>query len=699
MFGVVDKRFDNVYTGLIFLVSYVLLSIMIVRPIAVFDAFWHLQMGKDLVENGLSPWLDHYSVRYLGEDIYPVPVMFQVLLYKFVSFFGEQDGFYYIRLLYVTLMTAALWFYFRRIKANAYIVFILLPLIVAAISLRIVIRPEIFSNVLVVVCLLLYLNAQRRFATKELLTICLLLLFWTSYHSPVIGFIIIFGLFLEKAINKVFHKDDSFGWNQWLIWGVLVFLTGFVNLNFNGASIIGPHFVIGMINTVGQGFGQYIQEYSSAYPSHSTDVLTHISWMLSVYVAAWSLIKRQYGFAFIVVLLTLLSWSMVRLLSIVLIINLSVLALYLTQFFNSRQFYNLSTLVKNMLLLVSFSVSLLALYYLYDKAQLSIEQKENREAHMQLRYPVQAADYLKHYKDGGNILNVMQDGAYLMYKLSPEYKVYFDGRTNILYPVEFVKHNGELWRTEKSMDDTVERYDISYVLRSNKAEAFALLKKAKSIELSYADDGFMLFSRTGTADFPMASKLLVFPRCWNNEFFQKSLTDGDLQSEIDRSGRLFQEKPYALNTLLRFIDDYLSAKNKQEFFSNLRFDNKQSDAVRRVALYMAMDDADKDVVSYLFASIGFKSHYDILLYSYYLAKNGEYEDAEKLAYYFHSLDQIGEVQATHDKFGVLGRIFRILKEHDQLQRFELSYIDELEANLKKVNYPFDRELSFNFMCK
>ena len=699
MFSVINKNRDIVYSGLVFLVVYILLAFMVARPIAVFDAFWHLQMGKDLVEQGLSPWIDHYSVRYLGMDIYPVPVMFQVLLYKFVSFFGEQHGFYYIRLFYVTLMMSALWLYFRKIKANAYIVLILLPLVVSAVSLRIVVRPEIFSNVLVVVCLLLYLNAQKKFATKEMLAICLLLLFWTSYHSPIIGFIIIFGLFLEKAINKVIHKDDSFNWVQWALWGVLVFSTGFFNFNFNGHSIVGPHFVIGMINTVGDGFGQYIQEYSDAYPSHSTDVLTHISWMLSIYVAAWSLIKRQYGFAFIVVLLTVLSWSMVRLLAIVLLINMSVLALYLSQFFNSAQFINLRTSVKNMLILASVCVSLLAFYYLFDRAQLSIEQKENRTAHMEQRYPVQAADYLKHYKDGGNVLNVMQDGAYLIYKLSPDYKIYFDGRTNILYPVEFVKHNGELWRTEKTMDNTVEQYDISYALRSNKAEAYALLKKANTIELSFADDGFMLFSRAGAAEFPLASKLLVFPRCWSNEFFQDNISQGILQKEIERSGQLFKDKQYTLKIALDFIKAYLAAEDKQEFFSDLRFEGKHSDAVRRIALYMAMNDADKSTVSYLFASIGFKSHYDILLYSYYLAKNAEYEDAEKLAYYFFTLDEVGEVQATHDKFGILGRIFRILREHNQLQKFEPSYVDELGANLKKVNYPFDRELSFNFMCK
>ena len=193
--------------------------------------------------------------------------------------------------------------------------------------------------------------------------------------------------------------------------------------------------------------------------------------------------------------------------------------------------------------------------------------------------------------------------------------------------------------------------------------------------------------------------MLVFPRCWSNESLQDNISQGILQREIEHSEQLFKDKQYTLKIALDFIKVYLAAEDKQLFFSDLVFEGKHSDAVRRIALYMAMNDVDKETVSYLFSSIGIKSHYDILLYSYYLAKNGEYEDAEMLAYYFYTLDQVGEVHATHDKFGVLGRIFRILKEHDRLEKFESSYVDELEANLNKVNYPFDRELSFNFMCR
>jgi hypothetical protein len=668
------------------------------RPVAAYDTFWHLQMGKDLLEQGLSPWVDHYSVSYLGKEIYPVPVMFQTLLYQFISLFGEENGFYYIKLFYITLMMAALWVYFRKIKANTYIVFILLPLVVSAISLRIIIRPEMFSFVMVVVCLVLYLNAQKTFATKQMLAICLLLLFWTSYHSPVIGFIIIFGLFLEKAINKIVHKDESFSWYQWVYWGLLIFSIGFTNFNLNGQAIIGPHFIIGMIDTVNEGFGQYIQEYNNSYLTHSTNVLTNVSWILSIYVAVWSLLKKQYGFVFIVVLLTVMSWTTVRLLAVVLLINMCVLTLYWTQFLNSLHFSTLRAPIKNILILVSVCISLMTFYFLIDKAESSVKLNESKSTVLEYQYPVQVADYLKNYQDGGNILNVLQYGGYLIYKLSPDYKVYFDGRSNILYPVEFVKHNGELWRSAEALDEVVEQYEINYVLRENTAETYALLHKSNNLELSFSDDNYLLFSRKGEADFPLVSTLLTFPDCVNNDSYQERFAQG-IRSEIGYSEKNFGEKEYTIKNALEFIKAYLAAADKNAFFTGLRFEAKHTNAVRRIGFYLALKEVDKDTVSDLFVSIGIKDHYDILLYAYYLAKNGEYEDAEKLAYYFYTLEKAGQVRTSYDKLGILGRILRVLKDENKIQNFELSYVDELDANLNKINYPFDRELSFDFICK
>ena len=48
---------------------------------------------------------------------------------------------------------------------------------------------------------------------------------------------------------------------------------------------------------------------------------------------------------------------------------------------------------------------------------------------------------------------------------------------------------------------------------------------------------------------------------------------------------------------------YLAADDKKEFFNALHFEEKHSDAVRRIAFYIALEEADKDTISDLFALI------------------------------------------------------------------------------------------------
>ena len=692
------SRRDLYISGIIFLLIYIILLVTIMRPVVAYDTYWYLQMGKDLLEQGLSPWVDHYSISYLGKDIYPVPVMFQTMLYRFVAAFGEEQGFYYIRVLYITLVLMALWLYFRKIKANAHVVLIMLPLVAAALSLRIILRPELFSFVLVILCLYLYLNAQKNFSTKELLALCVLLLFWTSYHSPIIGYIIVFGLFLEKAVNKITGRDETLSWNKWFFWGAVIFLIGFTNFNMHGHSIIGPHFLMGMIHTVTDGYAQYIQEYSPSYTRHSTNILTHISWALSIYVAVWSLVKRQYGFAFIVTLLTVFSWTTIRLLSVVLLINMCVLSLYIVQFLSSEAYVSLRASIKRIFTVAAYSVSAMAMYMLVKGAMASVTFDEFRESIIEGRYPVYVADYLKKHREGGKILNPLQFGGYLINHLSPEYKVYFDGRSNILYPIEFVKHNNEIWNNTDIASAVVKEHDIDYVVQSNIPRFYRVFKKTGLLELTYADQYYMLFSKKGEADYPLASTLMVFPRCWNNKYFRERVSRG-IEGETSLANRRIRTEPYEINMVLKLVNDYLSADNKTAYIASLELPDRVSDIVKSLVMYMAMDVADADEVEKRFDEIDVKSDYDFLLYSYYLAMNGQYEKSEELAYYVYTLFETDIAWETYDKFGILGRTLRILRDNSSVRKFDDEYVDELFANLKKIKYPFDRELSFDFICK
>lgn len=686
MFHIEKENHQLIYNSLIFLIIYILLAVIALRPVYVFDTFWHLQMGKDLLENGLSPWVDHYSFSYPNQEISSIPVFFQVLLSQLESFFGESKGFYFTKLLYVTLLMSVLFIYFRKIKASWLTVLILLPLVAYLVQLRLIIRPEIFSNVLIIICLILYLRAQRSFAAKELVYICLLLLFWVNYHSPVFGYIIIFSLFLDKAVNKFFGQDNSFSWAQWCFWGGVIFLIGFVRPG-------GQHFFLGMLSTLSDDFAKYTLEYAPSHKAYSSDMAVHISWALSIYVAIWSLIKKQYGFAFIAILLTYMSWSMVRLVTSASLINLCILALYFSQV-SSNHLINIRSSIKNTLYAAAACISILAFYFVGQEAYLSIKKNEYKSQISDTRYPIHIVDYLKQYQSGGNILNEMSAGGFLINKLSPDFKVFIDGRTNILYPIEFVEDYATLFDSRDKLVKTIEDYDVDYVLFKNTPKIFIALHNTKNIGLIFADEHYILFAKEKVNAFPLSSKLLVFPSCWNDDL------SPEIQQEIAQAEALFADKNYTIKSVLGILKDYLSQENKQQFFDVLQPEKMASDALRRIALHLAIHNGNLESAANLFSSLHKKSEYDLLFYAYHTVNNHNYAEAENLLYYFFKVIEFkNDDEASLEKLAIVIHVLEILENNNELGRFSPLLRAELEKKLQPFNLSPREILSFDHVCK
>lgn len=689
MFRINKDNLDVFYTLLIFVICYLILLVIAIRPISTFDGFWHLQMGEDFVENGMSPWIDHYSFSFYGKEISTIPVLFQVLLFKFISAFGESEGFYYLKVFYITTLMPLLFVYFRKINASWFVVFLLLPIIVYFIQLRMIIRPEIFSNVLILICLLLFLNAKQNFSTKHILFICLLLLFWVNYHSPIIGYIIIFGLFVDKAIAKYFKGDDSFSWKFWFGWGLVIFCIGFMRPN-------GQHFLLTVYSLLTEDFSSYTAEYAASYPMVSYNIIVHASWILSLYVVIWSIIKKQYGFAITVCLLTYFSWSTVRMLSVAMLVNLSILALYFSEFFNFRGKLQASSAVKNSLFFVAAGISIWTFYVLGLAMQESLERHDNKKADLESRYPVKLVDYMNNYQEEGNVLNLMRFGGYLINKLSPGFKIYFDGRTNILYPAEFMKHNIYLLERAEELNETIEKYNIKYALFKNTPEIFSKLKKNDTLTLNYADENYILFSKEKENAFPIASTLLIFPSCWKDDWAQT------IQYEINYSSEMFKgnERKYELQLMLAFIEKYLAAEDGKAFFDDYNMSLIGTDSVRRVASYFALREGNKNAWLELFMSIRDKNEYDILLQAYHLASNNEFEEAETLLFYFYTVTKyVKKKHLAFDKIAIMIHVLGILESNIELQHFEPSYKSELEGKLKKSDYSNNNVLSFEHICK
>jgi len=670
MIHLLKNRESLLISALIFAFCYVCLTFLALRPPYAFDSFWHLQMGLDLIKNSLSPWVDHYSFTYYKEEIGPVPVLFQVILAIFVDTFGG-NGFYSFKIFYITALMMVLWFYFRQIKAPWFVVFLVLPFIAYFIHVRLIIRPEILSNILIIICLSLYIKARENFGNKELLAITGLLLFWVNYHAPVFGYVIIFGLFVDKAVNKLMKQDESFTWSHWFLWGIVIFLIGFVNPELE-------HFFILMLMFYGTDFGTHIQEYLPAFEVFEMDRLVFLSWMVSLYLIVWSWLKKHYGFTFVITFLMYFSITTARVVPVIALIDFCVLAYFLSQITIANMKISLKPLIMNLILVVSILVSLMGYSILLKDIQITLINHENESKIIRERYPVEVADYLSRYQEGGNILNELRSGGYLLNKLSPEFKVYIDGRTNILYPIDFFNHAYEVMNNADKMKEEIESRNVKYAVIRNIPGQYSKFNGIDGFELKFLDGNYLLFAKEDIVGYPVSSKLFLFPMCWNNGFI------AEIKQEIALSRSMFAENDYALKRYLNVIDSYLEKDGELAIFDATQL---TTDHEKRLAAYVAFNSKSYNQAVKYFSLIENLGEYDVLIMAYAFMKDRQYDKAEAaLNYLIVSYGYSnGEKRLSDGVVLMFIQILMIVEENKKLEIFSSSTIEDLKIKINLKN--------------
>jgi len=664
-----DKNKNIIANLIVFLVCYICLVYLALRPPYAFDSFWHLKLGEDLLLNGLSPWVDRYSFSYYESEVSRVPVIFQVLLALFFSVFGEANGFFSFKVFYITVLLIFIALYFKKIKSPAFVVFLVLPFIAYFIHARLIIRPDILSNILIVICLTLYFTARKSFGNKELIAIAVLLLFWVNYHSPVFGYVLIFGLFVDKAINKITGNDNSFSWCYWFLWGVLIFLIGFVNYR-------GEHFFILMLSFLSSDFSKYIQEYLPAHEVFNADKLVYFSWLVTVVLVPWSVYKKHYGLSFVLSFLFYFSLTSARAVPAIALIDFYILAYFLSQVSYKGLLKYISMPIINIIVVFASLVALFAYYTLVMDIMVTLTNHKNEKIIIKERYPEEVSNYLRDYQQGGNILNELRTGGYLMYKLSPDYKVYIDGRTNILYPVEFFKHAYNVMNNDVALKNEIEIKNVDYVVYKNAPDKYSMFSKIESMKLNLADQNFLLFSKKNKPGFTVISKLLLYPMCWSDKL---SL---DIYREINLANVIALDEEFEVKKHLNMLESYLEKRDLE----NLHVFESHSDASRRLAAYVSLESYNYNEASILFSMIDNVNEYDVLMMAYSYMKANEYKKSEEaLKRYLEKNGYLnGEKQLPLNISLMFLQILTVIESKSGLSIFPDVFVRNLENAVRQV---------------
>jgi hypothetical protein len=638
-----------VITAAAFCLGFVILLYASFTQFVSYDAYWHLKMGQDLLSNGLSPSVDHYSFTFADQPVATLPYLFQVALAVFVSGFGLSEGFQLIKIFSFSLFLLVVYLFYKKIKAPWPIILITLPYIFLFLLHRFFhVRPEIFDSILVVIALILYVKARESFSHRNMIYIALLQLFWVNYHVAILGYVIFFGLFLDKAVEMLGKQPGDITWRRWASWGTVLFLIGFIKPDFYHPLFSVLNFSKEWAITSEHGLTHELMPNSSLFT---------LFWLISAYLVISMIVRREYGLALVAGIFAFKSWQMLSLVTVSGIVVVSLLALSLSKVDWPEFFKKVKPGIRFLITTVGCLMAVSGFILSAVEAD-KVHQKSNIDD-----FPHSITSYLREkYPEGGNIFNRMRDGGYLLYHLSPGFKVYIDGRTNVLYPLDFVTRFSQLYTFQygQQIIDEIDRYNIEFAIFPIEMGKLPVANKMHPLSVEYVDKEFILMSSREN-NFPLSSRILYFPMCWQ-ESYQSALV-----AEFIKAKKILPADS-VLVPLLSSLNELDDSASPAAFFNSVDTEQLSSRYHQRLLGYVALElNFDKYAFDF-FQSITKKETFDLLMMAYAALNDQNYDDAEKLLLFAssESWSILRDRDLNNDEQAVVSSLFETLKKHRPL---------------------------------
>ena len=618
----IEKRKLIIVGGILFVALGALMVTSLRIPVAL-DTFWHLQMGKDWLENGLSPWVDHYSFTYSGHAITNPPVIFQVLLYLATSKFGLVTGFQVVRLGCFLLTVGASFLLLRQMKAPVIIYALVIPMIVFLLEIRAMVRPELLSYTFSIVALMLYFRAGNSISARNLLPMVALIWFWSFYHSSVVGYIIFFGFFFDCAVAQINSRSPGTVWVKWFIWGLIIVAVGYLNPSFS-------HPLVQAI-TFPSEWKILIREYlpSGTGFSSNAGIGIYVLILFAVLTPVMAFKQKRFG---IFIVWAVLVYSAIMMRRMVTPSGIIVVMLAAHLLIEAKVFHRLNPAGKSFQNQFVWFVALVAIgATLYSNVWLArYFMKENQS--FLGRYPTAIADYINEQQMAGRIFNTYGMGGYLIYRLSPRNQVYIDGRTQILYPLEHMQRYEEVSKTNdpEVLRSELDKYSINQIIWKHSQSRHDLVQDVGGFGLDFIDARLVLYTR-GQSNFPLLGQLMSQPECWRSDMLDR------LNSERLRVDEVLPEYS-ALIPFANLVVGYSNAKDGKAFFDRNIDGDEWFDEMRRFAGYRFLETGKYHLVVNLLGGVELAKPKDYLASAFAMIKVGDIEVASRIIEDFSNVD-------------------------------------------------------------
>ena len=108
--------------------------------------------------------------------------------------------------------------------------------------------------------------------------------------------------------------------------------------------------------------------------------------------------------------------------------------------------------------------------------------------------PVAAVEFLKREKISGHMFNNDEFGDYIIYAAWPDYRVFFDGRSD-MYGTEIMKEYYKISNSEPGWEGVIEKYNIDWIIFDTNSGISRHLLATKGWRLIYADRVAHIFTK------------------------------------------------------------------------------------------------------------------------------------------------------------------------------------------------------------
>lgn len=457
------------------------------------DTGYHIRAGKFILDTFSIPRHDIFS--FLSP---PIPWtahewLSEVIMAVVHTAFGLTG----VVIFFAFLISLVYYLLYRMnctSKNNIILAILVTLLVMVSSTFHWLARPHIFSQILLVVWYFI-LNAYHYRNKSYLYLLPLLMVLWVNLHGGFIAGFILLGVY---CIGNVVQSFSSEAEKRRLSRKKTVTLA-FVSVLCLLAALINPygyHILMFPFNLVSNRF---LMDHVTEFISPNFHEIVPFKYLLLLMISLFAVSRERLDAIelFLVLIFTSMALYSARHIPLFAIIALPIILRQGEALLHEKKGAFPDFLKKRSNVIVSVDraaagyvwpvVGVLIVIFFAANGKLEYTFDARKK-------PVVAVEFLKNEPIKGNMFNDDEFGDYIIYAAWPNYRVFFDGRSD-MYGEERTKDYFKVVYMETGWETVLKKYDINWIIYNSKSILSRVLIKDKGWRLIYSDKVATIFVR------------------------------------------------------------------------------------------------------------------------------------------------------------------------------------------------------------